>query len=335
MKIVASGLCPRQGTRVTERIARLTRIPVADVWSHEARDLTPWLRENCDLVGEALGMVVEPVGTEVAVGPFSADLVLRVPDTGDRIVVELMMGTTDHDHVGKLITYAAGLEATHAVLLAEDFRPEHRSALDWLNRHSVESTGYFGIVLKAVRIDDSSPAPHLEVVAKPDSWVRDTREAHGGQVSERQRLYREFWSEYLQRLRQRHPAWVGERTPSKSAEMGFPTGRGSINYRVGFQYVEGSLRLVVLLYVDGRDEEEADARFTGLQLRREAIDAAFPGELEWERLPDARASRIRSVHAEPADVRERDRWDELATWGVDRLGALREALQPHVDALPQ
>ena len=319
---------------MARRIARLTRVPVGDVWSHEARDLTPWLKDNCDIVGEALGMDVEPMGTEVAVGPFSADLVLSVPETGERIVVELMRGTTNHDHVGKLITYAAGLEATHAVLLAEDFRPEHRSALDWLNRHSVESTGYFGIVLRAVRIDDSSPAPYLEVVAKPDSWVRGTREAHGAQLSERQSLYREFWTGFLERLRLSHPAWVGERTPSKNAEMGFPAGKTSMNYRVAFQYVYGSLRLVVLLYIDGRDAEEADARFGGLEQSQGDIDVAFPGELEWERPPATRANRIICHHAEPADIRERDRWDELASWGVDRLGALRGVLQPHVEALP-
>lgn len=324
----------KKDLRVTERIARLSTIPIGDVWNHEARDLTPWLAQNLDDLGEALGMNVELDGTQVSVGPFSADLVLSVPGTSERVVVELMMGNTDHDHVGKLITYAAGLEASHAVLIAADFRPEHRSALDWLNARSIESTGFFGLVLRAVRIDDSRPAPLFDVVVKPDSWVRSTREAHGGQLSERESLYREFWSGFLERLRQREPEWIGDRTPSKNAEMVFHTGKGSITYRAAFQYVGDSLRLVVLLYVDGRDAGEADARFAGLERNREGIDSAFPGELEWERPSTQRANRIICMHAQPADVRERERWDELASWGVDCLSAMREALQEHVAGLP-
>ena len=104
-------------------------------------------------------MDLELEGQEVPVGGYSADLVLNDISADSRVVVENMYGSTDHDHIGKLITYAAGLSASYAVLLAETFRPEHRTALNWLNSISSEERGFFGLSLEIWRIGDSSPRP--------------------------------------------------------------------------------------------------------------------------------------------------------------------------------
>ena len=107
-------------------IGRLVSVPIREVWADEARHFTPWLSDNLEDLSSAVGMDLVLEGTEVRVGPFSADLLLHDANTGGRIVVENMIGSTDHDHLGKIITYAAGLEAMHAVLVAETFRPEQK-----------------------------------------------------------------------------------------------------------------------------------------------------------------------------------------------------------------
>ena len=99
-------------------IASLDEVPLRSVWRDEARDFTPWLAANPDLLGKELQMDLELEGKEVLVGTFSADLVLRDTNTSQRVVVENLLETTDHDHLGKLITYAAALEARWAVLVA-------------------------------------------------------------------------------------------------------------------------------------------------------------------------------------------------------------------------
>ena len=138
-----------------EGIGTLSPVDVRAVWADEARDFTPWLAENADLLGEALGMDLLHEETEAAVGRYSADLVFREVSTDRLVVVENLFGPSDHDHLGKLIVYAAGLEAGYAVLLAPEFRDEHRAALDWLNSISAEDFGFFGVVLEAWRIGDS------------------------------------------------------------------------------------------------------------------------------------------------------------------------------------
>lgn len=148
-------------------VASLEEVPLRSVWRDEARDFTPWLAANPDLLGKELQMDLELEG--------SADLVLRDTNTGQRVVVENLLETTDHDHLGKLITYAAALEARWAVLVAKQFRPEHRSALTWLNSISGEGSGFFGIEVHAVRIADSPTAVRLDIVVKPDDFSRQAR----------------------------------------------------------------------------------------------------------------------------------------------------------------
>ena len=318
--------------RAQPAIDRLVSVPIRDVWADEARDLTPWLAANLEDLSSAIGMDLELKGSEVSVGPFSADLLLHDANTGGLVVVENMIGTTDHDHLGKIITYAAGLEATHAVLVAETFRPEHRSALQWLNAHSTEAIGFFGIVLKVWRIGDSKPAPQLDVVVKPDKWVREIRDTN--ELSGLQLAYRDFWSEFLPAFHQQHPGWSRAETPSKGNWMSFPAGKAGMFYSVNFCRPENRYRFRFELYIDANNQEEATRRFTELRDRHTEIETEFGDPLEWEVLDNSRASRIACYYPEDVRVRDREQWGDLRIWAINRMGAFKQALQPHIDALP-
>ena len=76
------------------------------------RIFTPWLTDNPDFFGEALGMDPRLEATEAVVGQYKADLVYVETTTERRVVVENLFRDTDHDHLGKLLTYAAGLGVT-------------------------------------------------------------------------------------------------------------------------------------------------------------------------------------------------------------------------------
>ena len=276
-------------------------------------------------------MDLELEGSEVAVGSFAADLLFRDKTTGERIVVENLIGNTDHDHLGKIITYAAGLEARHAVLIAETFRPEHRSALLWLNTNSRDSVSFFGIVLKLWRIKDSPSALQLNVVVQPDEWVRTVHRERTKELSGTQLAYRDFWSAFLPAFHARHTAWSRAKVPPPVNWLSLPAGKAGLSYSAGFCLPR---RFRIELYVDADDQDQATRRFDALTGRREEIEDQFGENLEWERLESRRASRIASYYQDDIGVEERDRWPDLRAWAIERLGALREALQSHVDALP-
>ena len=148
----------------TKKLGEIVQVSITDIWKNEATEFTPWLAEQVDLLGRALGIDLEPAQSEVAVGNFRADLMFQDSSTGKPVIVENMYGNSDHDHLGKLLTYVAGLDGSCAVLVAERFRPEHISALAWLNRNSQDTIAFFGIEMELWSINGSDPAPHLNVV---------------------------------------------------------------------------------------------------------------------------------------------------------------------------
>lgn len=309
-------------------IASLEEVPLREVWRDEARDFTPWLAADLDHLGKALHMDLELEGAEVPVGPFSADVVLRDANTGQRVVVENLLETTDHDHLGKLITYAAGLEAHWAVLVAKEFRPEHRTALTWLNSLADEGSGFFGIEVHAFRIGDSQPAPQLTVVVEPDDFSRQAR-TQTNAISEVNARYAEWWAEFLPALNNAHPGWSNAQAAPRGY-MRFPSGRSGVQYVLSFAYPTGAANysLRAELYID-----DGESVYPKLAAQRPDIESACDLALQWEPLERARASRI-AVYLDPVDPADRDSWPQYRDWAIKTLGELRRAFSAPINRLP-
>ena len=313
-------------------LGTLSPVQVREVWAGESGDFTPWLEKNADLLGEALDMDLIHVQTEAPVGRYSADLVFRDVSTDGLIVVENMFGATDHDHLGKLITYAAGLEASYAVLLAPEFREEHRSALNWLNSISADDFGFFGVVLEAWRIGDSLPAPRLRVDVKPDSWGRSVRAARvNSELNERERAYQRFWGEFLPAFRDRYPDWTRAMAPSTRYYMSFPASRSNLlRYSATFYR---SKRLRAEAYIDTRDAETTKSVFDDLHRRKEQIEKAVGENLEWDRMDGKRGARVSIYYPHEIRVSEEERWPDARSWLVEAMGRMRDAFNPALQEL--
>ena len=155
-------------------IATLKKINLRDVWKDEGQ-FSDWLPENLSRLGDELGMALERSEREKAVGPFSADIICADQISKFDVVIENQFTRTDHDHLGKMITYASGLQSQIIIWVAPRFRDEHRSAIDWLNDISAPETGFFGVVLEVFQISDSAYAPHFDIVARPNDWQRQVK----------------------------------------------------------------------------------------------------------------------------------------------------------------
>ena len=174
-------------------------------------DFTPWLLANGEVLAEALGIDLELEASEHPVGGFSLDLVGRDITNDATLIVENQLEGTDHSHLGQVLTYAAGTEASTIVWIATSFREEHHQALDWLNENTGESTHFFGIELRVVRIGDSASAPIqcrgaaerlAEAGASGDAVFRGERKGVA---------YTEFWRRFLERVHAEHPTGAAER----------------------------------------------------------------------------------------------------------------------------
>lgn len=157
----------------TSPVGRLEYIPARQVWSHEALAFTPWLLENADVLASVLGMPqLRLSAAEHPVGGYNLDLIGTDEVTGETVIVENQLESSDHGHLGQLLTYAGGTDPTTVVWIAPAFRSEHRAALEWLNARTDSRTRFFAVQLEVVRIGDSLPAPMLTLVVQPNDWEK-------------------------------------------------------------------------------------------------------------------------------------------------------------------
>lgn len=141
----------------TIKLGRLEEVDVRKLWSHEQYDFSNWLakEENIDLLNEALGLTLVDIEKEVYVGSYRCDLVDSDETTGQKIIIENQLEQSNHDHLGKVITYASGLDAKVIVWIVKDAREEHRSAVEWLNNNTNKEINFFLIEIHAYKIGDS------------------------------------------------------------------------------------------------------------------------------------------------------------------------------------
>ena len=298
------------------RLGRIERLDVRDAWPDEARDLTPWLAENLDLLAEAVGLDLEPEGTELSVGSFSADIVATEQGTGRRIVIENQLEPTDHTHLGQLLTYAAGVDAAALVWLSSSHRDEHLAAVDWINRHTGSDIGVFAVELELVRIGSSEMAPSLRLVSGPNEWAKIV---DGGQRGDRSRRYLEFNRQLLDDFLCRNPGATRAR-PTGDNWAFLPTGRSGTNFYWSFTR-DGFFN--VSLALNGSDKEQNKARYDALLARRTELEDRLKIELHWDRMDDRKMSWIAARESGSIDMATDD-LARLRTLGVDRLERFRE-----------
>ena len=181
---------------MTKKLSKLTKIELRDVWPHEALDFTKWLalEENLDALSDEIGINIKLIRTEASVGRFNVDILAEEENTGHKIIIENQLEDTNHDHLGKIITYASGHDARIIIWVVRDAREEHRQAIEWLNNHTDEEIGFFLIKIELYQIDDSSPAPKFEIISKPNEWAKTIKTSPSNDELTNTKLQQlEFW----------------------------------------------------------------------------------------------------------------------------------------------
>ena len=286
-----------------------------EIWPREASDFTPWLAANLAALGTALGMDLELKQQEAPVGAFSLDVLARDLNRGRTVVIENQLEPTNHDHLGKLLTYAAGHDASVVIWVAKEMRDEHRQALDWLNQHTDENLEFYGIVVEVLRIDDSRPAYTFRPVALPNDWRKEVAAAA---PSRREEAYRGFFQRLIDELREHH-GFTGARTAQPQNWYTFSSGHPGVTY--GFSFAQGG-RVRADVYIDRGDANLNKELFDRLKNDQQQIEKAFGSPLEWERLDSRRASRIASYRS--GRIEDVATHDEILRWGVERLLKLKD-----------
>lgn len=292
----------------------LKKVPLREIWPHEALDFTPWLADNISHLGESLGLELELIEREASVGDFSLDLLAKDLGTSKTVIIENQLTQTDHDHLGKLLTYAAGFNASIVLWVSESIRDEHRQALDWLNQRTDADTSFFGIVAEVIKIDDSKPAYNFKVIVSPNEWQKSKAHRTSEVTSPKSEKYRGYFQILIDELREKHHF--------TSAKMGQPQNwysfsAGVSGFSFGANFCSGN-KARTELYIEVGDRERNKQIFDTLQLQKNEISAELGEDVIWERLDEKIASRI-AVYRDGSIGSSDSDLEKIREWHVHTL----------------
>jgi hypothetical protein len=294
-----------------EQLEVLTEVQdLRKVWPHEALDFTPWLAkdENIAILGNEIGMEIAVDGTESAVGDFSVDIIATDIATGQKVIIENQLEDTNHDHLGKLITYAAGKEARTIIWVVKHAREEHRAAIEWLNNHTDDDIGFFLCEIHLYKVGSSNPAVKFSVIEKPNDWIKSVKKNQ--QQTESQQFRLDYWTAFndYAYANAQFARTFGKRKASNKMWMNLSI--GSSVYDICLRAVKTENLLVVELYIRG-DKDLYHQLFE----KQNAIEQELGVTLDWRELPEKKASRI--MLTRQVDFDNRSAWNAQFDWMME------------------
>lgn len=296
----------------TQKLGTLEEVPLREIWPHEAHNFTNWLaqEENIELLSNELNIDIEVIDTEVPAGKYKLDILARSSDD-ETIVIENQLEHTNHDHLGKIITYASGLDATTIIWIVEDVEEEHRQAVNWLNEHLDDTINIFLCKLRLFRIGDSPAAPKFQVICEPNNWSKAVKKVNNNNDSEMDMIKLEYWTKIAEYIREHPEINLKERKPLK------------LNYyNIKLSNVKKSLahlslkintqkkHILTQIWIKNNNE-----LFEYLFTNKETIEEELGFELFWRNKENNKSSTIgirRNI-----DSIKKDNWDEYIKWHID------------------
>lgn len=296
-----------------KKLDKLTEIKdLRSVFQNEASGFTPWLagEDGIELLSDAIGLEIVVEETESSVGSFRTDILAYEKNSEKKVIIENQLEDTNHDHLGKLITYASGKDAQIIIWIVRHARDEHRSAIEWLNNNTNESIAFFLCEIKLFQIGDSNIAPKFEVIESPNEWSKKEKEIYDSINSSSSQFRYHYWEEF-QKSAFNNPEFAkcfSRRKPSTHSWLSFSI--GSSECRLNSLMFIRKKKIAVELYISDNKE-----LFSALNEAKHQIESETGLSFTWMELPERKASRI--VIENDASLNDESKWLEQFKWLAD------------------
>ena len=305
-------------------IGKLIEVDVRELWKHEQYDFSNWLAQpvNMEYLNEILGLTLIEADKEVYVGPYRCDLVARDETTGITVIIENQLEGTNHDHLGKIITYASGLNAKVIVWIVKEAKEEHRAAIEWLNNNTTSDINFFLIEIHAYKIGNSDAAPKFEVVEKPNDFVKRSKNKTGDdELNKGQSERLTFWELFNQTVVTRgKPFNVRKAT----TDHWYNVATGTSEAYVVINLVNKDGNIVIELYIT-----DNKALFDRLYLRKDEIEEKLGLPVVWDRLDNKKASRIK-YYIDGLNFDDHSNYDVLINRSIDAAVKMRDVFRQYL-----
>jgi hypothetical protein len=254
------------------------------------------------------------------------DIKAREISTNSVVVIENQIYKTDHDHLGKLITYAAFFKAQIIIWISQEVREDHRAAIDWLNNNTGENLNFYAVETNIIKIGDSKHALNFKLKAFPNG-AQKSANASNSEISEKGEAYRAFFQKLIDELRDKY-RFTNARIGQPQSWYSFTTGIKGIQYSCSFAI--GS-KVRAELYIDTPNKELNKAILSVLKENEAKYQPKFDSKIEWEDLPTRRAARM-AVYREGDISADTEAIEEIKNWCIKQLLAFKEFVIPETEA---
>lgn len=304
-------------------LGKLKEVKLREIWKHEQYDFSSYLakEENINELGNLLGLTLTDVETEKIVGSYRCDILCKDEITGKVVLVENQLEPTNHDHLGKIITYASGLGASVLVWIVEYAREEHASAIEWLNKNMDSDISFFLMELHAYQIGNSLPAPYFKIIEQPNDFTQQMKSItknEGMNESMSKRL--EFWTLFNEVLINRGLPF-NKRKPSTDHWYSLSVGSSKCNISIDLVNKNNFIRVSMWM---PNSKEQYDYFFEN----KESIEQTVGQELIWRRLDGKKAS-MASINIEGLDFNNQSNYTELMNKIIDMSILFKKAFKPY------
>ncbi len=303
------------------KLATLESIPVRKIWKNEAKDFTPWLAEaeNASLLFEEIGITAENIKTEEGAGRYFVDITAEESQTKKNIVVENQLERTDHDHLGKLLTYASSFDACIIIWVVRDITEEHQKAIEWFNDHMDDEIAFFLVKVEVYRIGDSEPAPKFNVVVEPNSWSKIVKRPETSKHDTATKLnHQRFWEGLKEFAANLDTNLSISRKPRPQAWYDISVGSSDAHISLSLNTIKN--QICTDIYI--RDNQELYKR---LLQKKELFEKTVNDEIEWLPLENKQASRIRCML--PGDPHDESLQEKYYDWILKRSNEFVDAFK--------
>lgn len=306
-------------------ISKIKKAPLRELWQDEARDFTSWLEKNIDYFNEQVDLGITIVEREKKIGDFFVDLVGE--NESGLVIIENQLDKTDHNHLGKILTYLSMVGAKTAVWITGAPRDEHVKTIEWLNEVTPADYAFYLIKIEVIRIDDSPAAPLFSVEVGRSQVVKEVGKEKR-ELAERHYL-KDFWTSFLERTKNKTDLF-NNISPRFTHWIGVGGGRSGIVFNFTILKNEAGCEI----YLDrGKNSDRLNkARFDELFQKKDEIEARLGKKLQWQRLDNRRASRIK-IGFKGAGLRDKKRWPELQDKMIETMVKMKEVFEPYIKAL--
>ncbi len=305
------------------KLGKIKEVDIREVWKHEQYDFSKWLasEENISELGDTLNLSLTDIQTEQFVGSYRCDIICKDDVTGKSVLIENQLEQTNHDHLGKIITYASGLNASVVVWIVAEAREEHASAIEWLNKHT-DDVAFFLIEIHAYKIGDSDPAPMFKIIEQPNDFARSVKAAvTKGELSEAQIKRQEFWTQFNEVLDSRGKPFNKRKA---TTDHWYSVGIGSSRCYISIDLVNKQHKMRVGFWIPNDK-----SLFDSLLENKNEIEQSVGQTLDWDRLEGKKASVI-CAEIPGLNFNKQDNYPELMNKAIDMVLSFRDAFKPFI-----